>query len=64
MKYEVNECCDCAVPGYPCLGYGCSLRHVVKYKCDMCYEEDLNEDEIIDISNMHVCKECYETGLS
>lgn len=61
MRYESNECCSCAVPGYPCLGDSCSLRHVPRYKCDVCGEDDLNEDEVIEVSNgIHLCTECYE----
>ena len=36
MKYEVNECCDCATESYPCIGDSCSLRHVTYYKRDRC----------------------------
>ena len=32
----VNECCDCAVPGYPCQGEYCSRRRVTRYFCDRC----------------------------
>jgi hypothetical protein len=31
-----NHCCDCAVPGYPCLGEACSRRHVRVFYCDKC----------------------------
>jgi len=52
-----NDCCDCAVPGYPCLGSICSLRHVPHCYCDMCGEEisefDINED-------YHLCEDCKE----
>ena len=45
VKYE-NECCDCAVPGYPCMGSSCPNRNVPHYFCDKCggettlYEKD------------------------
>lgn len=29
-----NHCCDCAVPGYPCLGSDCELRRVEVHYCD------------------------------
>lgn len=60
MRYESNECCDCAVPGYPCRGEACSLRHVPKYQCDICGTDDLSEDEITEIDGQHICEECYE----
>lgn len=34
-----NECCDCAVPGYPCLGSACPNRHVEVHYCDECGAE-------------------------
>ena len=55
MRYEVNECCECAVPGYPCLGSACSLRHVPRWQCDICGEDDLTEDEMHDD---YICKNC------
>ena len=60
MKYESNECCDCAVPGYPCLGDSCSLRHVPRYRCDTCGADDLSEDDIKEVDGQHLCLECYE----
>lgn len=38
IKYE-NECCDCAVPAYPCLGEACNLRHVKHLYCDTCKDD-------------------------
>lgn len=60
MKYEVNECCDCAVPGYPCLGSSCSLRHVIKYKCDRCGADELTEDDVEHLYGEDVCLDCME----
>ena len=60
MQYEVNACCNCAVPGYPCRGSSCSLRHAVKYECDICGEDDFNEDSIIHEDDMDICLDCYE----
>lgn len=34
-----NDCCDCAVPAYPCLGDSCPLRHQEHYYCDNCGDE-------------------------
>ena len=38
LKIE-NHCCDCAVPGYPCLGASCPNRQVEVHYCDVCGEE-------------------------
>lgn len=54
MRCE-NRCCDCAVPGYPCQGDACSLRHVVVYYCDHC---DAELEEIYDVDGEELCKEC------
>ena len=58
IKYE-NHCCDCAVPGYPCLGESCELRHVPTYICDRCkweIEGDIYEAEGYD----DLCEECLK----
>lgn len=34
-----NHCCECAVPGYPCRGNACELRHVEVHYCDRCGAE-------------------------
>lgn len=36
----INECCDCAVPAYPCLGSACPRRNVPHYYCDKCKDEE------------------------
>ncbi len=38
VKYE-NQCCDCAVGGYPCMGKDCHYRNVKIYVCDRCHDE-------------------------
>lgn len=58
MFYEVNECCGCAVPAYPCLGDACHLRHTPKYICDWCGTDELDPDEIEDVDGDDVCLEC------
>lgn len=57
MKYFVNECCGCAVPGYPCLGSSCPNRNVPRWKCETCGEDDLNED---DMHDDEMCNKCAE----
>ena len=64
MRYEVNECCGCAVPAYPCLGDSCSLHHVPRYTCDRCGEDDLSEDDITHIDGEDLCNKCYEAEYS
>lgn len=54
VKYE-NQCVDCAVPGYPCLGSSCPRRNVPVYYCDKCGEEC---DELVEIDGEHYCEEC------
>lgn len=60
VKYE-NDCCDCAAPGYPCLGSSCPKRNVPHYYCDKCgievtkYELNYHED-----SDEYVCRDCLD----
>ena len=58
MKYEQNDCCDCAVPGYPCLGDSCSRRHAIYYRCDRCGADELTEDDITVIDGEDLCPDC------
>lgn len=57
IRYE-NRCCDCAVPGYPCLGSACPNRNVEVHYCDnpkcRCELEDIYEDGFEEL-----CEECY-----
>lgn len=56
MIIHEDECCDCAVPGYPCLGDTCQLKNVPHYYCDKCGEEvrSLN-----DVNGIELCDKCY-----
>jgi hypothetical protein len=56
-----NHCCDCAVPGYPCLGEACSRRHVRVFYCDKCKGEIGREDKVYksEIDGKDLCEECY-----
>lgn len=50
-----NDCCDCAVPAYPCMGNDCQLRHNPHYYCDKCG----SETKLIEIPDgRQVCKDC------
>lgn len=57
IKYE-DQCCDCATPGYPCLGAACSLRRVAVYYCDHCDEEI--EEDIFIVDGEELCEECLK----
>ena len=58
VRYE-NHCCDCAAPGYPCLGDACVLRNVEVHYCDECKEEII-DDEIYDVDGDELCEECLK----
>lgn len=53
IKYE-NHCCDCAVPGYPCIGNGCPYVNVPVYYCDACKDDTMAE---YNIEDKHYCEE-------
>lgn len=54
VKKYIDECCDCAVPGYPCPPGGCDRRHVPHYYCDKCGEEAT----LYDYEGAELCGEC------
>ena len=57
VRYE-NRCCDCAVPGYPCLGSSCPNRNVPVYYCDKC---DCEIDcDIYDVDGEELCEDCLK----
>lgn len=58
VKIE-NHCCDCAVPGYPCRGSRCPLRHVEVHYCDRCGEE-IPADDIHDDDGHEYCEYCRD----
>lgn len=60
MKYEVNECCDCATDTYPCIGDECPQLHKTYYRCDECGTDELTEGEIHHVDDMDFCERCYE----
>lgn len=57
MKRYENQCCDCAVPSYPCLGSSCPLTKVPVYYCDHCDEE---LDEIYEVDGEELCEDCLK----
>ena len=54
IRYE-DECCGCAVPGYPCMGDACPNRNVPHLECDECHEE---VDDLYETKNGQLCEEC------
>lgn len=57
--YE-NECCDCAVPGYPCLGNSCQNRNVKHYYCDDCRDD---VEKLYRFDGEELCLDCVEKRL-
>lgn len=55
IKHE-NQCCECATPGYPCLGSECPNRNVEVYYCDECGEEI--DGDIYDDGEQELCEAC------
>ena len=50
-----NHCCDCAAPGYPCIGWLCELRRVEVHYCDRCGSE---AEEIYTVDGKELCEDC------
>lgn len=53
-RYE-NQCCNCSVPAYPCIGNSCQNRHVKILECDKCHDE---VDKLYIFDGMELCEEC------
>jgi len=56
VRYE-DQCCGCAVPGYPCRGSSCPNRDVPVYYCDKCGEE---LEEVYEVDGEELCEECLK----
>ena len=54
ITYE-NECCGCAVPGYPCMGDICTNINVKHLYCDKCKADC---EELYDYDGEELCQEC------
>lgn len=57
MKEVTNECCNCAVPGYPCQGADCINHHVTKRYCDECKEE-FEPNQLYVYEGEELCEDC------
>ena len=53
IKYE-NHCCDCAVPGYPCIDSSCPYVNVPVAYCDECDNDTYAQ---YDIEGEHYCED-------
>ena len=62
MYYETNECCGCAVPGYPCIGDSCHLRHTRHYSCDIC-DEPIESGKVYKLGLDDCCEGCIIEAL-
>ena len=51
IVYE-NDCCGCAVPGYPCTGAHKNVPHLY---CDRCDDE---VEEVYDFDGDYICEDC------
>lgn len=63
MGYRIeNQCCDCATPGYPCLGDLCKRINVKVYFCDKCNAAENPEDLFIyetKDADYDYCEDCF-----
>lgn len=61
MKKVENMCCDCAVPGYPCMGASCPNRRVEVHYCDKCDPKCTNPlEEVFEVDGEELCEECLK----
>ena len=60
LVYE-NHCCDCATPGYPCLGSACELRRVPVHYCDKCDPKHNNPlEKVYEVEGQELCEDCLK----
>ena len=59
IRYE-NQCCDCATPGYPCIGSACPKRNVKIYICDDCGDE---VEDLYYYDGEELCIDCIQKRL-
>lgn len=57
LKIE-NHCCNCAVPGYPCMGHHCPRTKVEVHYCDKCGDEI--PDDIYEVDGEELCEDCLK----
>ena len=52
VKY-INECRDCAVPGYPCMNEYCPNKRVKHVFCDVC---GTDMEDWYSYNDMQICE--------
>lgn len=57
-KIYSDDCCQCAVPSYPCMGSACSNRNVPHYYCDGECGEEFSPSELYDFDGDMLCVDC------
>lgn len=57
MIIKSNDCCDCASPGFPCIGRNCKLLDRTHYICDRC-DEETYEGELYWFNGEQLCIDC------
>ena len=57
MRKIENECCDCAVPGYPCRGAACPNITVLHVYCDG-PDCDCEDEEMYVYNGKDYCRDC------
>lgn len=62
MVTRENDCCGCAVPGFPCIGSTCELLNYPHYYCDDCGGE-VSEGELYWVDDEQLCGDCALTRL-
>ena len=55
MVKTENDCCNCAVPAYPCLGDSCPKRHSKHFYCDECGDETVLYEYD---GELQLCEDC------
>lgn len=55
MVKIMNECCNCATPGYPCRGKACERQHVKHLICNRC---GMDVEELYVIDGQEICLDC------
>lgn len=57
MIYHQNDCCECASPGFPCIGSRCELVNRAHYICDGC-DEEVYPGELYWYDGLQLCSNC------
>lgn len=62
MTVVENHCCDCAAPGYPCMGSACPNRRVTVFYCDntLCAAHDTGTERLYVVGDSQLCAECVD----